>query len=308
MAKDLLKVLAATSGVYYYPAYVAHDLGCFADEGLEVALEAPGHGPWGARALLAGAADIALGGMWRPLMYRGRIADFSVFAQLCARCPAFILGRRPMPDFAWSDLVGKRVIVPDGAPTPLLAILGILRRRGVDPKTVNFIQDFLAEEARELFLNGLGDFCVAFPPVAEALVERGAGHVVADLAGAAGRLPWSVYFATPAFLDRPGNPAGRFTRAILRALRWTLGHEAGEVPATLARHFPGSRPDLAAAAVRACRARGVWVDGVHVAKPDLDLWQEMIIEGHLMDRPVPHGDIFDPRPADWAAASLGAGE
>ena len=112
MATTRLRILATASGVSYYPQYVAQDLGYFADEELEIEAEAPGHGPWGARALVAGSADIALGGIWRPLMYHGRIADFRAFAQLCVRCPAVILGRKPMQRFQWRDLVGKVVRGP----------------------------------------------------------------------------------------------------------------------------------------------------------------------------------------------------
>ena len=304
MATTRLRLLASASGVSYYPQYVAQDLGYFAAEGLEIEAQAPGHGPWGARALVAGSAEIALGGIWRPLMYHGRIADFRAFAQLCVGCPAFILARKPMQRFQWRDLVGKVVVVPDGSPTPLIAILGILRRADVDPSKVHFVQDFLSEEARELYLAGLGDFYAAYPPLAEVLVDRGAGHVVADLAEAGGELPWSVYFSTDAFLDRDDNAAGRFARAIRRGLEWTLSHEPEERPAVLERHFPKIPADVVATAIRSCCARGVWANTVRVAEPHLAAWQEIIIESHLLTSPVAYDDIVDARTADWVETNM----
>ena len=80
---EALRVSATAAGISYYPEHVARVLGFFEDEGLVVTTEAPGHGPWVTRAVLGGQADMALGGIWRPLMYRGRLDDFMSFALLC---------------------------------------------------------------------------------------------------------------------------------------------------------------------------------------------------------------------------------
>jgi len=83
---DVVRVADSGAGVYYAPQYLALELGFFAGEGLQVERQVPG----GARLveyLSAGRADVALGGIWRPLMYRGRLEPLRAFAMLCTRNP-----------------------------------------------------------------------------------------------------------------------------------------------------------------------------------------------------------------------------
>ena len=117
MAHDKLRVTATGAGVAYYPEFVARELGYFEDEGLVVETRAPGHGPWVARDLDTDAADVALGGIWRPLMYRGRLSTYYAFAQLCARCPLYLLSKKRLDDFSWPDLFDKLVLMSDGPPS-----------------------------------------------------------------------------------------------------------------------------------------------------------------------------------------------
>ncbi len=296
---DRIRITATGAGLSYYPEFVARELGYFEDEDLLVETQAPGHGPWVTRALRDGSADIALGGIWRPLMYRGRLEKLCPFAQLCVRCPSLVVGRAPIEGARWSDLVRRKVVVPDGSPTPLMALLGILRRHRVDPWQVKWISDFHHEEAWSLFRGGLGDFYVASPPASDVLGDDGTGHVVLDLAEGGGRIPYSFYYSHPEFLERPENLAGRFARAIQRALTWTHAHEPEEAPGVIETHFPALRPELVADSIRATRARGVYPESIRVDEADLDHWQEMIIENHLIDAKIPYSEIFESRFADW---------
>jgi NitT/TauT family transport system substrate-binding protein len=236
-------------------------------------------------------------------MYRNRLDGFYAFAQLCINCSTRIISRRPIEHFTWASFVGKRVFIPDGSPTPWMLQDGVIRRAGVDPMKISFIRDFLSAEAMALFRGGLGDFILAGPPAAEQLVADGVGVRVACLSEA-GRLPWSVYYSTPEFLDRADNLAGRFTKAITRALRWILTHDPTEAPGVFAKHFPQYRPELVAAAVRACREEGAWTDTARLDPSALNYWQEMIVEAALIDAPYEYADIFDSRAVDWAEAQL----
>lgn len=296
---DRLRVSATAAGISYYPEYLARELGYFADEDLEVVTEAPGHGPFVVRALSAGKADVALGGIWRPLMYRGRLEHLTAFAQLCIRCPTRVISRERMRDFDWSSLVGKKVVIPDGSPTPGVLFDAIVRRAGIDIASVMVVRDFVSPEALALYRGGLGDFFLAGPPTAEQLVADGMGFQVASLAGA-GRLPWSVYYAMRSFFERDDNLGGRFASALNRALLWLREHDPAEVPAVLEKHFGSYAPELIAAAVRASRAEGLWPDTVRLEAEALNRWQDILVQGGLIERPFRYDDAFDARAADWA--------
>lgn len=289
-----VRVTAIHAGVGYYPAFLARSLGYFEHEGLTVTTVVPGHGPWVARALAAGEADIALGGIWRPLAYKGRLETFRVFAQLCIRAPWVILGRDPERSFAWNDLEGREVLVPAGAPSPWMLLSAVLRRAGVSIPKIRLIQDFHPEEATALFVAGLGDYYMAQPPASDALIAK--GFVEATTLAAAGPIPWSVYYSTPEFLEKDDR-AERFTRAIGRALTWLLEHDPEEVPEVMDQHFPALPRELIAQSVRAARERGVWTGSPAVDELALGRWQDYIVEYGLITGPVAFDEIVDRRPA-----------
>jgi NitT/TauT family transport system substrate-binding protein len=299
--KTRVRVAATGAGVAYYPAFVAQEFGYFADEGLEVETTVPGLGPWVARALASGEADVALGGIWRPLMYRGRLTTLYAFAQLCDRCPFVLLSRHRVERFTWKDLVGRTVLVPDGAPSPWIMLQGVLRLAGVDQAEIRFIQQLGSEEMIELFGHGLGDYLVAAPPTSEVLVEAGVGQCAVMLSEAGGLIPWSVYYSAPAFLARGDEAAGRFARAIQRGLGWTLAHDPSEAEAVAKVHFPNIATELVLRAVRAARKTGVWTDTARVSREGLSRWQQMLVHAGLITAPVPYDDIVDSHAADRAA-------
>jgi NitT/TauT family transport system substrate-binding protein len=301
---DFVRVSATGAGVNYYPEFLARELGFFADEGLRVEVEVLGNGPGVPRNVGTGAADVGLGGIWLPMLYRGRLDTFIPFAQLCNRLAAFLLARKSVTDFKWDNLSGKIVVAPGGAPNFWMVVASTLRQAGVDPYGVRFVSDFLAEEATALFRGGFGDFFIAMPPASDVLVRDGVGSVVADFAGL-GEIPWSIFYAKPEFLERDDKVAGRFTKAIQRALGWILSNDPMGAPGVLAKRYPSVSPQVIAESVRSCRARGIWVSSARIPEEPLLRWQKVIVdEGRLIDAPMPYSEIVDSRPADWAEREL----
>jgi NitT/TauT family transport system substrate-binding protein len=186
-----------------------------------------------------------------------------------------------------------------------MVVASTLRRAGVDPFRVRFVADFMAEEAINLFRGGFGDFFIGMPPVSDVFIRDGVARQVADLAEL-GEIPWSIFYAKPEFLARPDNVAGRFTKAIQRALRWTLAHDPSEAPGVFPRQFPTLSADLIADAVRSCRRREIWSDTARIPEAPLMRWQTVIMEeGRLIEAPMRYGDIVDSGPAAWAEKELG---
>jgi NitT/TauT family transport system substrate-binding protein len=299
---DLVRVAHSGSGIYYAPDYLALEMGFFTEEGLQVEAEVPGGARLGGY-LSSGRADIALGGIWRPLMYLNRLETLLAFAMLCTRNPQVLVGRTAPADdgFDWTNLHGKSVILPAGAPSPWMFLSGILQKSGADLSKVLFIRDLQEEETTRLFRAGLGDFYLTMPPLSEELVAEGY-HVAVTLAEAGGPVPWSVYYATPEFLAHQGRLAHRFAKAIKRAQCWLLAHEPGEMAEPLRGYFSTTDAKLLAGSIALARQRGVWTDSVRIPEGDLMRWQETMVQYGLIDRPFTYRDIVDPGPADAAEA------
>jgi NitT/TauT family transport system substrate-binding protein len=293
---DRVRVTASGAGAAYVPHYLAQRLGLYAAEGLEVQTDAPG-GAMLAGNLASGAAEVALGGVWRPLMYLDRLETFRAFALLCIRNPQVLLARSPLERFEWSALRGTTVVLPAGAPSPGIFFAAALQAAGLAPEAVRVIREFQTEEAVRLFRAGLGDFLLVMPPLSERLARDGF-PVATTLAAATGTVPWSVFYATPDFLDRADQPATRFARALQRALRWVAEHPPEDAARASAADFPGLDPDTLAGAIRRARDNGLWPAGIHIPQEPLDRWQRTLVAHGLYDRPVPYPRIVDSRPAE----------
>jgi NitT/TauT family transport system substrate-binding protein len=302
MMSELVRISATAAGIAYYPEHVARVLGFFEEEGLDVRTEAPGHGPWVARDIRTGKAELALGGIWRPILYRNGLDRFMPFVQMVWRCPAVVLSHKPMSSFQWTDLIGKRVAIPDGAPTPFVAFVAVLKEKGIDPAKVKLISYFLVEEARDLFVGGACDFYVAGPPAADVLVSKGQGYQVADLTIDAGNLPWSVYYSVPSFLQERRDTATRFACGLQRGLNWVNSHDPEEATAVLEKAWPNVPVNVTLEAVRNNQKKNLWPKTVRVTESHLDRWQKILIEAGLFDAVVPYADIFDDGPAKAAIA------
>jgi len=299
---DLVRVRNDAESISYYPWYLANTLGYFEDEGLDVVRVGDGQGPGVAQYLTSSEAEIGLGGLWRTHIYRGRYATFKVFAQLVDRCSSVLLSRQPIEGFDWTQVANSVVMIP-GTTTAAMLLHGILRRAGVDLNTVRRIQIFDDVEAADMFERGLGDFYLAGSPTLERMLKQGSAHVAGTLAEI-GEVPWSVFEAAPSFLEREDHAAGRFTKAVQRALLWIASHDPSEAPDVFPRWYPNKHPDVVVEGIRGCKARKVWCTDAHVSVPGLARWQPMLVEAGLIDEVWTHEEVVDDREADWAAAEL----
>lgn len=98
--------------VFYAPQYVAIELGYFEEEGIDLTLVTGFGADKVMTALLSGEADIGFMGSESSIYtYSGKAKDAPVnFAQLTQRAGNFLVAREKMPDFKWSDLIGKDVL------------------------------------------------------------------------------------------------------------------------------------------------------------------------------------------------------
>ena len=108
----IINVNEVVRSVFYAPFYAAIELGFFADEGLEIALETGQGADRSMVALISGDADIGLMGTEAAIYVyiEGRVDHAMIFAQLTQRAGNFLVAREPMPDFTWDDVRGRTII------------------------------------------------------------------------------------------------------------------------------------------------------------------------------------------------------
>ena len=289
----------------YLPEYIALRHGFFAEQGLDVTVKIPT--PWDdvLTALADGAADMALGGIWVPSMYRGRVPkDYTVFAQIANRCPLALLARRDvdqsgsagseMETFKLSDVVGKTVLMKSGGGASVgLFFKMLLRENNIDPKSVDYVQDLQGQMLGDLFQGGMGDYFVTDNLSALAMAERNSKVFVAMEMVSQGDVPWSVYYRetatiTAEFLDAQK----RFCLALQKGIDWVLEHDATSFQNELAELFPEVPLDVAVKVTNAFRHNSMWTSTT-VSRQGFDRWQVGLAGARLVERPLAYESIVN---------------
>lgn len=98
--------------IFYAPMYAAIEEGYFAEEGIDLELVTAFGADKVTTAVISGDADLAFMGSESTIyIYNQNADDYLVnFAQLTQRAGNFLVSRKPMENFDWSDLKGSYVL------------------------------------------------------------------------------------------------------------------------------------------------------------------------------------------------------
>lgn len=107
-----ITVAEVAHSVFYAPQYVAHGLGFFEEEGLDVEIVLTSGADNVMAAVLSGDADIGFSGSEATIyVYNGGEKDYVMtFAGLTQKDGAFLVSREKYDNFTLDDLKGKSVI------------------------------------------------------------------------------------------------------------------------------------------------------------------------------------------------------
>jgi len=292
-AARVLTVYEPFRSIFYAPQFVALYGRHFAAEELDVRVVTVTTITTTA-ALIDGHAEIALGGIMRSLDVADRGGPFLVhFAELNQRNGFFLLSRVPRPAFTWADVVGKTVISFAEAPTPWQCMLTVLRRHGIDPRTVTIERTLPLTEARAAFEAGHGDFFETGQPFTEELLVSGRAHLAVSMGEATGPLPFSSYMTTQRFLREDRDVVRRFTRAFHHAQRWIARSDAKQIAELIAPAFPDIAPEIRQRAVARYVAQGTWSHDPIVRRPGYEYLETILLDGGFITRRHRYEDLID---------------
>jgi NitT/TauT family transport system substrate-binding protein len=293
-AARALTIYEPFRSIFYAPQFVALHGGHFAAEDLAVAVVTAGRGATTTAALIDGHAEIALGGIMRSLDVTDRGGPFLVhFAEVNQRNGFFLLSRVPRPSFTWTDVAGKTVISFAEAPTPWQCMLTVLRRHGVDPRTVTIERTLPLAEALAAFKGGHGDFLETGQPFTEQLLAEGRAHLVASMGDATGPVPFSSYMTTERFLRDERDVLRRFTRALYAAQRWIARADAKEIAALIAPAFPDIAPEIRQRAVARYLDQQTWSRDPILTRAGYEYLQTILLDGGFITRTHRYEDLID---------------
>ena len=160
-----ITVAEVAHSVFYAPQYVAHGLGYFEAEGLDVEIVLTSGADNVMAAVLSGDADIGFSGSEATIyVYNGGEDDYVMtFAGLTQKDGSFLVSREKYDNFKLDDLKGKTVIGGRQGGMPEMTFEWALRQNGIDPKKDLTIDTSVAFAAMEgAFIGGNGDFVTLF--------------------------------------------------------------------------------------------------------------------------------------------------
>lgn len=290
--------------VFYAPLYVAIEKGYFQEEGINLTLVTGFGADKTMTALLSGEADIGfMGPETTVYTYNEGAKDYAVnFAQLTQRAGNFLVARTKMPDFSWSDLLGKTVLGGRKGGMPEMVFEYILKKNNIDPAADLDIEqgiDFGSTAAA--FSGGQGDFSVEFEPGATALEAEGAGYVVASLGVDSGHVPYTGFSAKSSFIQKHPDIIQNFTNALQKGMDYVNSHTPEEIAAAIAPQF--KETDLAAITTIVTRyaKQDTWKTDLIFNKENYDLLLDILQEAGELSSSPPYEDIITTSFAEKAA-------
>ncbi|KAM0549050.1 hypothetical protein ACHAPJ_009625 [Fusarium lateritium] len=164
----------------------------------------------------------------------------------------------------------------------------LLAENGIDPNSVNFIQDLDGVMMRKLFQGGMGDYFVVDNVTARVMAHNDPSVSVAmEMVKDGGYIPWSVYYhqtsdAQPAIVDAQT----RFCAALNKAMQWVQDNKPETYQDELAELFPAVPVQIPVDLVNLYRENGMWSSPA-VNTQGYERWQHGIARGHLIEEPIP---------------------
>ena len=291
---EKITVAEVAHSVFYAPQYVAHGLGYFEDEGLDVEFVLTSGADNVMSAVLSGDAQIGFSGTEATIyVYNGGEKDYVMtFAGLTQKDGSFLVSREKYENFTLDDLKGKTVLGGRVGGMPEMTFEWALRQNGIDPKKDLFIDTSVAFAAMEgAFIGGNGDFVTLFEPNATSVEQNGFGYVVAYIGELGGVVPYTAYNARRSYIEENPDIIEKFTRAINRGLEYVSEHDAKEIAEIVIDYFPDTSLTDMEIIVNRYKIGEAWKKNITINSQEWDHIQEIIDASGELDKYVEYDKL-----------------
>ncbi len=282
---------------FYSPLISTISGGFLKDQGLEPTHSISPPGKSAIEALVDGSAHVVQSALSQGLtsLEKGETPAAVHFAQINEKDGFFLTGRAPDPDFSWSALKGKKILVDHGG-QPLAMFKFACHKAGVDYDAIDAQDAGSAADMDAAFRSGQGDYIHQQGPAPQQLEHDGVGHVVAAVGEPIGPCGFSSLAATPEWLQT--DMAKAFMRAYRKTRAYINETPAADIAAAEASFFPEIDVKVLEATISFYQGLGCWTPHVEITKAayevTLDVFEHV---GRLTKRHV-YEDVCAPPPAD----------
>lgn len=291
-----IKVAEVTHSIFYAPQYVAHALGYFKDEGLDVEIMLVPGADKVTAAVLSGDVQIGFCGSEATIyIYNGGEKDYlKTFAGLTKRDGSFLVSREKYDNFTLNDLKGKYVIGGRKGGMPEMTFEYTLKENGINPKEDLTIDTSIAFASMGgAFIGGIGDFVTLFEPNALQIESQGYGYVVASIGELGGIVPYTAYNAKKSFIENNPDTIKGFTNAIQKGLDYVHEHTDEEVASVILSYFPDTSLNDLTKIVKRYRDNDSWFKTTFISEDDFNHIQDIMKSAGELEEFAPYKDLVD---------------
>lgn len=291
-----VKVAEVTHSIFYAPQYVAHALGYFEEEGLDVEIILAAGADKVTAAVLSGDVEVGFCGSEATIyVYNNGEKDYLVtFAGLTKRDGSFIVSREKYDNFTLNNLKGKTIIGGRIGGMPEMTLEWTLKEAGLDVKSDLTIDTSIAFASMSgAFIGGTGDFVSLFEPNALQIEKQGYGYVVASLGELGGVVPYTAYNARKSYIEQNPDVIKSFTKAIQKGLDYVHSHSSSEIADVIIKYFPDtSRTDLEKIIER-YKNIDSWFDTTYITEDNFNHIQEIAKNAGQLDNFAPFDKLVN---------------
>lgn len=291
-----IHLMALRHSAFYAPFLMTVAGGYLREEGLEPGYETATPDRTVAGSITSGHCHVGQSAVATSFaaLERGETIDLVHFAQINERDGFFLLAREPEPDFSWTRLRGREVLV-DHFFQPLAMFRFALHLQGMEFGSIRATNAGDPEAMERAFRAGAGDYIHLQGPAPQQLVHEGLGCVVAAIGDVIGPVAFSSLCARREWLTT--DMARAFMGAYRRARDHVIQGPPGEIGALLseAGFFPGVDRRVLAHTVRTYQHLGCWGPEVAISPAAYEHLLDVFQFGGLITRRHPYeAAIVDP--------------
>ena len=290
-----VRLAEVTHSSFYAPLYVAIENGYFEEEGIDLELILTPGADKVSAAVLSNDVEIGFAGAESAIyVYNQEESDYlRIFSGLTKRDGQFIVARDNYEDFSLEDLYGKEILVGRSTGMPALNFLNGLKNMeiDIDKININYSVEFAALSGS--FIGGTGDFVNLFEPNATSLEENGYGHVVASVGVMSGEVPYTAFYARKSYIEENPEIIEGFTKAIAKAITYTLENDATKVAEDIIDQFPDTDVSELALMIDRYKEYDCWLENPFVSEELFTNLEDFLIDFDLLSDYVPYEDLVN---------------
>ena len=290
-----VRLAEVTHSSFYAPLYVAIENGYFEEEGIDLELILTPGADKVSAAVLSNDVEIGFAGAESAIyVYNQEESDYlRIFSGLTKRDGQFIVARDNYEDFSLEDLYGKEILVGRSTGMPALNFLNGLKNMGIDIDKININYSVEFAALSGSFIGGTGDFVNLFEPNATSLEENGYGHVVASVGVMSGEVPYTAFYARKSYIEENPEIIEGFTKAIAKAITYTLENDATKVAEDIIDQFPDTDVSELALMIDRYKEYDCWLETPFVSEELFTNLEDFLIDFDLLSDYVPYEDLVN---------------